>query len=100
MASSQRWKNQERVVATLLEGRRIPNNGFGQPDVIAGPMDVQVKTRMAMPKWFTDAVDQSIRDAAEGQQPVVVVCHVRPSRPTRRFLIVDLDTVLEADDGD
>lgn len=95
MTSSQRWKNQERIVATLLNGKRIPNNGFGQPDVIAGPLDVQVKTRLGLPKWFLDAVDQSIRDADEGQQPIVVVCHVRNGRPTRRFLIADLDSVLD-----
>lgn len=96
--SSQRWKKQERAIALLLDGKRIPNNGYGQPDVIAGPLAVQVKTRMSLPKWFTDAVDQSIRDADESQQPVVVISLVSQGRKARRFLVADLDHILEEDE--
>jgi len=94
MSSAQRWKRAEREIAALLGGARIPNNGYGQPDVIAGNLAVQVKTKAALPAWFTDAVDQSIRDADDGQQPIVIVNLVTQGKRARRFLIADLDTVL------
>lgn len=92
--SSSRWKGWERVVAVLLEGKRLPNNGFGQPDVVAGTLAVQVKTKRTVPKWLTDAVDQSIRDADLNQQPVVVVVHTRAGLPAKRYLIADLDFIV------
>lgn len=94
MASASRWKRAEREIAALLGGVRLPNSGRGQPDVIAGRLAVQVKTRTALPGWFVDAVDQSIRDAAGDQQPIVIVNLVTQGRKARRFLIADLDTVL------
>lgn len=94
MSSAQRWKRAEREIAALLGGARIPNNGYGQPDVIAGHLAVQVNTKAALPAWFTDAVDQSIRDAGPDQQPVVIVNLVTRGRKARRFLVADLDRVL------
>ncbi len=95
--SSSRLKGWERVVAVLLDGKRLPNNGFGQPDVVAGSLAVQVKTKRIVPKWMTDAVDQSIRDADPEQQPVVVVVHARAGLPAKRYLIADLDYIVSDD---
>lgn len=89
--TSQRWKQQERVVALILEGQRIPNNGEGQPDVIAGPLDVQVKTKLSMPAWFTHAVAQAVRDTSEGQQHATVFCVVNQGKKTKRYLVFDMD---------
>ncbi len=33
--SPDRWKRHEREVARLLGGRRLPNNGAGQPQALA-----------------------------------------------------------------
>lgn len=99
--SAQRWKRHERAIAALLGGVRLPNSGRGQPDVLAGRLAVQVKTKQALPAWFTGAVDQSIRDAGPDRLPVVVIAHARRGHPTRRYLVVDLETVLKgADDED
>lgn len=95
--SSSRWKGWERVVAVLLDGKRLPNNGFGQPDVVAGNLAVQVKTKRIVPKWMTAAIDQSIRDADPEQQPVVVVVHARAGLPAKRYLIADLDYIVSDD---
>ena len=95
--SSSRWKGHERAVAVLLDGKRLPNNGFGQPDVIAGNLAVQVKTKRTVPLWLINAVNQSIRDADPEQQPVVVVVHARQGKPAQRYLIADLDYIV-ADD--
>lgn len=92
--SSGRWKRHEREIAAMLGGIRIPNNGEGQPDVLARHLAVQVKTKLNFPKWLTDAVDQSIRDAPAGMQPVVVLSHGAQGVKARRLLVVDLDTVL------
>jgi len=35
-----RWKRQEREIAALLGGIRLPNSCRGQPDVIAGNLAV------------------------------------------------------------
>jgi hypothetical protein len=94
MSSAQRWKRAAREIAALLGGTRIPNNGYGQPDVIAGRLAVQVKTRTALPGWFLDAVDQSIWDASPDQLPVLIVAHARRAHPTRRHLSADLEHVL------
>lgn len=94
MKSAQRWKRAERNIAALLGGVRRPNTGYGQPDVLAGHLAVQVKTKAALPAWFNDAVDQSIREPGPNLQPVVIVNLVTLGRKARRFLIADLDTVL------
>ena len=99
------FKWHERRIARLLGGRRIPNSGFGQPDVIAGMFAVQCKHRVSLPKWFTDAWKQAKRDAKEGQVPVLVVSLSTQGRKAEDFVIVDLATFrdlhgeLEVDDG-
>ncbi len=95
--SSQRWKNQERLVAKLFEGTRLANNGFGQPDVITDELAIQVKTRLTMPDWFTKAVDQSVADCGD-RQHAVVFCHVTGNKRTRRFVVFDLDRVVQEDE--
>lgn len=99
--TTQRWKQQERTVARVFGGERIPNNGLGQPDVVAGDLTIQVKTRLSLPKWFTDAADQAILDAqntSENAQHAVVFCLVNQGKPTRRFVMFDLDHVEMNDD--
>jgi len=89
MASPQRWKNQERQIAAALGGVRLPNSGRGQPDVIAGNLAVQVKTRATLPAWLVAALDQATRDAAAtgpDTVPVVVLSAVRAGRKARRVV--------------
>jgi len=73
MSAAQRWKRQEREIAAALGGVRLPNSGRGQPDVLAGNLAVQVKTRATLPAWLVAALDQAARDAAA----------TRPARPVR-----------------
>lgn len=97
--NASRWKRHERAVAELLGGVRLPNNGAGQPDVIAGRLAVQVKTRRAVPAWLWAAIDQAERDAAAGQLPAVVLCEATQGRKTRRLLVIDLEHLGEQDAG-
>ena len=93
--SGERWKRAEREIAALLGGVRVPNSGRGQPDVIAGNLAVQVKTRKDLPGWLEDALDQAIRDAEAGQQPVVILNRVSQGQKARRVLVADLAHVLQ-----
>lgn len=92
--ADRRWKRAEREIAALLDGVRLLNSGCGQPDVQAGRLAVQVKTRTSLPAWLLDAVDQAIRDAGVGQQPVVILSVASQGRKARRLLVADLAHVL------
>ena len=97
MATTQRWKRQEREIAAALGGVRLPNSGRGQPDVLAGNVCVQVKTRATLPAWLVAALDQAARDAAAtGPEavPMVVLSAVRAGRKARRVVVLDLDTLI------
>lgn len=104
--SDTRWKRHERVIAERLGGRRLPNSGAGQPDVLAGRLAVQVKTRQALPTWLVAAIEQATRDASAGMTPVVARCEARQGVQTRRLVVLDLDhfaallAASEAETGD
>lgn len=91
--SDTRWKRHERDIAAALGGIRLPNVGRGQPDVIAGNVAAQVKTRKTLPAWLIAAADQAAADAAPGYVPVVVLSEARQGRKSRRFMVIDLDEV-------
>lgn len=89
------WKAAERSLAAILGGQRIPNSGFGQPDVVAGNLAVQLKYRKnGIPKWILDAVDQSQIDAREGQMPVLVLHSASPGKKARRLAVVELEDLI------
>ncbi len=89
--SGARWKNQERAVAGLFGGQRLPNIGRGQPDVRLPGWGLQVKTRHELPAWLWSAVQQAERDAGPDERPAVVLCEVRPGVKARRLVVLDLD---------
>lgn len=96
MSSAARWKRQERDVAKLLDGRRLPNNGSRQPDVLAatpaGSLAVQVKTRKTVPSWLLAAVAQAERDAAPlGAIPLTVICWPVVGVGTERLAVLRLE---------
>lgn len=88
---STRCKQQEREIATALSGVRLPNSGKGQPDVIAGNLAVQVKTRQTLPGWLLAAMDQAERDADAEQVPVEVLSAACRGRRARRLVVLVLD---------
>lgn len=90
------WKQAERSLAAILGGARIPNSGFGQPDVVAGNLAVQLKYRKnGFPQWLMDAVDQSQLDAGEGQMPVLVLHSASPGKKARRLAVVELEALID-----
>lgn len=93
--SAGRWKRHEREIAAMLGGVRLPNNGHGQPDVLTDDLAVQVKTRKTIPSWLHDAIDQAARDAPPERLPLVVLAEASQGRKTRRYLVIDLERLLE-----
>ncbi len=89
--SAQRWKRQEREIATALGVTRIPNNGAGQPDIRAYGWAVQVKTRKELPAWLWAAVDQAQQDACAGERAAVVLSEVIPGKRARRLVVLEFD---------
>lgn len=103
--SKSRWKEAERETASALGTNRVPNNGFGQPDLVVPATDahpqiaVQVKTKATVPGWFTDAINQAALDAdglADEAIPAVVVVHA-PGRgiKKRRYVILQFDDAVK-----
>ncbi len=89
--SHRQWKARERATARALGTARIPNSGRGQPDMVAGGFAVEHKSREALPKWLTGAVEQVRRNAGEGQSPLVIVSMHRPGRRPLRLAVMELD---------
>ena len=100
------WKRHERAVARLLGGQRQPNTGRREPDALAGPWAIEVKTRRTLPKWLLAAISQAEDGAkATGRRPLVVL--VRPEgrgRPPLRLAVLPLEALVawggeSGDDG-
>ena len=92
-----RWKRAERELATLFGTTRLANVGKGQPDFRTDKYAVQVKTRLTLPAWLTDAVAQACRDCTPGELPIVVLNEVSQGRKARRLLVLDLDAWMAAE---
>lgn len=93
MSGADRWKRNERAVAAELGGARIPNNGFGQPDVAHTHYAIQVKTVKSWPVWFAKKWEQTKRDAAAvGKTPLLALC-LAPGAgiKTERLAVVPLE---------
>jgi len=95
--SKQRWKEAERETAKALGTTRIPNNGFGQPDLVVPardgrpPIAVQCKTKADIPAWFTDALSQATLDASSvGTEavPAVVIIHAPGSGIRKKRYVI------------
>jgi hypothetical protein len=63
-------KHAERKVARLLGGDRV--GYLGGPDVVAGHLYVEVKTRRHLPAWLLEAVAQA-KGYTDDQLPIVVL---------------------------
>jgi hypothetical protein len=91
MASASRWKNQEREIARALGTERIPNSGYGQPDVRVPGYAIQVKTKKVLPAWLMAFLDQATRDAGPGETPVVVISEVSQGKKARRLVLMHFE---------
>jgi hypothetical protein len=115
---SQQWKHRERQIASRFGAARLPNNGFGQPDIPLPPGDIQphpelfpfhveasdTKTPRAgfdveskswgvVPKILYDALDQARTNARPPSMPVVIVSEgkAKPGKKVRRFALMDFE---------
>lgn len=80
-------------MARIMGGERIPNNGFGQPDVDHPWFAIQVKTFKLMPAWLGKFWRQTAADAlAIDKPPLLVLCHA-PAQgvAVERYAVLKLD---------
>lgn len=92
--SSGRWKRWEREVAgSLGTVRSLHRDGKAGADVETPTHSIQVKTRKALPEWFTDAWAQAHVDTLDGKQPALVIV-LAPGQGIRakRWVVLDFDT--------
>ena len=87
-AFRQRWKQHERDVAEDLGVARNPNTGVSKADINAPPFAVQHKLHTSLPAWFTEAVEQAVRDTYPDEIPLVVHSVARQGNPTERFAVL------------
>ena len=82
------WKAAERAIAARLGGSRVGPTGRDSPDVLAGELAVEVKTRQMMPRWLLAALEQATANA-RGRVPVVVL-HQERSPHSRDLVLLSL----------
>ena len=91
MSSRERWKRQERMVASILNGTRLPCIGTGAPDVVSDLLAVEVKTRKSIPKWLSDAIEQSIRNAPDDKIPCVCLSIVSQGKKAQVYILMRIE---------
>ncbi len=91
-------KRHEREIAALFGGRRLLNNGAGQPDDLAttpaATLAGQVETRVAVPAGLSVAMEQATRDASATNPdavPIVVIAQPSPGKETWRHAVLELE---------
>lgn len=82
------WKREERIVADLFGGKRIPVLGGSDMDVDAPGFGISVKQRRKLPAWIKDAVQQIEGAARPEQLPIVVLTE---SATGQRYVLLGLD---------
>jgi hypothetical protein len=80
----ERWKREERRVARLLGGQRIPRLGRPSPDVVTPWLSVEQKDRLRVPNWLYDGLARARSQAKRGQLGVLTIT----SKKTRQGLVV------------
>lgn len=89
------WKREERILAEMFGGQRLPNTGASQPDVRAPGLAIQVKKRLALPVWLKSAVEQAKRDAGAGEIPLVVLSEIKRGHRPVRLVVLALGDYLD-----
>jgi hypothetical protein len=80
----------------LLGTSRLPNSGRGQPDMVAGPLAIEHKSRKSLPQWLVEAVRQAERNAGPDQCPLVVLSQAGGrGRKIERYVVMTLDSFTE-----
>jgi len=87
------WKNTERAIARILNGRRTGATGTATADVLTEHLAVEVKHRQEIPAWLKNAIAQA--EAAAGGRPPLVALYESGARHTDDLVIMRLETFLQ-----
>jgi len=102
VGSPSNWKRHERQVAALLGkgSKRIPNSGYGQPDVSHDLFGVEVKHRKSFPSWLQEAVAQARTNCPSTKVPLTVFCVSKRGQKTQRYFVLDQVAWLDLHGGE
>ena len=93
------WKNVERKLAELLNGKRVPITGRARgstPDIAHDKYSIEVKHRKALPEWIKDAIDQAeAANVSEDKLPIVIL-HEKNSKFDNSIVIIRLKDFLKS----
>lgn len=90
------WKETERSIARILNGKRTSSQGLGSavPDVVSSAYSVEVKHREHLPEWLKAAMTQSVNNCRNGLLPLVVL-HECGQRHDNDLVMVRLDDFVQ-----
>ncbi|MBI4319360.1 MAG: hypothetical protein HY675_12790 [Chloroflexi bacterium] len=71
--SEKRWKRNERAIAAILGGQRVPITGRKGADIAHPWLSVEVKSRETLPHWLLEAMMQATMAASPEQLPLVIL---------------------------
>ena len=95
------WKSNERFCAKLLGGKRIPVNSTDgvKCDVSTPVFSVECKETKALPKFFTDAVQQAKDNCEAGKTPLLVI-HIKGQNHDRDLVVWSMKEFLNWHGGE
>lgn len=94
--SEKPWKRNERRIAGLMGGRRVPISGRGRgdvPDIDHADFSIECKERTTFPAWLVTAMVQA-KAATRGNQTPLVVLHQAGQRHDRDLILLCLEDFL------
>jgi len=93
MMADKTWKANERAVAAILGGHRVPITGRQRgdaPDVAHDWLSVECKHRKILPAWIADALDQAAAASDGGKRLPVAVLHEAGKRHGSDLVVLSL----------
>lgn len=70
---SKQWKNVEKAIAKLFGGKRVGVTGLNTEDVEHDIFSIEVKHRLAIPKWLMDFVEQAEKECDSDKLSLVII---------------------------
>jgi len=91
------WKRNERAIAGVLGGQRVPISGRQRgdaPDIAHPWLSIEAKHRRQLPAWIEDAMAQASAAARSDQLPIAVL-HAKGRRHVHDLVVVRLGDWLD-----
>lgn len=91
--SEKTWKKNERRLAEILGGQRVPITGRSRgdvPDIRHEWLSIEAKHRKTIPAWLLDAIDQAKAAGAGTDRLPIAILHQAGTRHDRDIVCMTL----------